>query len=690
MYKKLKMAGLMLLACTLTTAVGASLTTETASAKTVKAKKLKMKKKKVTVLTGNKTTLKVTVKPKNATLKWKSSKTKVAKVSKKGVVTGKKAGKATITVTSAKKKAKCKVTVKQKYSMKSVVARNSHVVRVTLSKAKKLSASNFVVQTKHNAVGAYNATLQVASVVNVGGKNLTYDLVLAHPEENDDFANELMEYDSINSLSNGEYVKATVKALNGVKSVESQVNLSSVPYNEYVTGIVNKPLVYYAYMGGNPVGAIKGLKLSGTLPSGLTAKAYAEAGCIVISGTPKSVVNGGYLTMSGKDETGRTISQRVYFYIGDANHIVTYVEAEGRTFLTNNNETKYYDINVVGGDTDNGFDVALNTQNNPYISLDDDYAQIRISSGDSVAKKYIAAGNYAPSYVITDNKGVKSAVTTVSLKGIAGVEVTGKITAGDGSAMEDASVRANFIDTKHEYYSSSMYAYPDYKTAVYSMVVVPSKLYSMRAYCDEVTQNAEYVEVGNARVTRNFVLPIYKVVFASPELKDISFSVKNAVTGNSISCYGGQMYLKKGSYTVDYVDYPDNDGFENTTVSVKGAFTVTGNMNNVPLTVNKVTTPYYDNMGTLTAGSAQNVDSSTYYWFTPAESGEYAISSTSEDEVEVDLYNVNDRYDEIDYGYTSVDGEYTTVSLNANQKYVLKFDSSASVTITKALEEPAE
>ena len=71
----------------------------------------------VTLNAGAKKTLKATVAPSNATSKkvtWKSSNTKVAKVSSKGVVTAVKAGTATITATTAdgsKKVAKCKVKV---------------------------------------------------------------------------------------------------------------------------------------------------------------------------------------------------------------------------------------------------------------------------------------------------------------------------------------------------------------------------------------------------------------------------------------------------------------------------------------------------------------------------------------------------------------------------------------------------
>jgi len=89
-------------------------------------------KKSITLTKGKKATLKTTVAVKNTKsskykkVTYKTSNKKVATVSKKGVITAKKTGKATITVTSTKnKKKKAKVTVK-------VVA--GKVTKVTLNK----------------------------------------------------------------------------------------------------------------------------------------------------------------------------------------------------------------------------------------------------------------------------------------------------------------------------------------------------------------------------------------------------------------------------------------------------------------------------------------------------------------------------------------------------------------------------
>ena len=80
--------------------------------KEVKAKKIRLNKKKVTLHAGETLKLKTKLKPAGSTakIKWKSSKKKVASVSKNGTVTARKKGKAVITAQLPNgKKAKFKV-----------------------------------------------------------------------------------------------------------------------------------------------------------------------------------------------------------------------------------------------------------------------------------------------------------------------------------------------------------------------------------------------------------------------------------------------------------------------------------------------------------------------------------------------------------------------------------------------------
>ncbi len=82
--------------------------------KKIATKKVTVDQKKVTLKKGKTCQLEVTVTPKNSQDKvtYKSSDSKIVSVSANGKITAKKKGKATITITSGKKKTTCKVTVK--------------------------------------------------------------------------------------------------------------------------------------------------------------------------------------------------------------------------------------------------------------------------------------------------------------------------------------------------------------------------------------------------------------------------------------------------------------------------------------------------------------------------------------------------------------------------------------------------
>ena len=119
--KKVKLRGLKnkkTATITVTSKLGAVITfTVKVQKKKVATKKILAPKSPVTLTVGQKLDLgPMLIKPVTTAdkLKFKTSKKKVATVSKKGVITAKKAGKATITIKSGKKVKKLKVVVKKK------------------------------------------------------------------------------------------------------------------------------------------------------------------------------------------------------------------------------------------------------------------------------------------------------------------------------------------------------------------------------------------------------------------------------------------------------------------------------------------------------------------------------------------------------------------------------------------------
>ena len=106
------------------------------SKKSSSVTKLTSNIRKATIGVREQVKLKVTVKPKSASVSYKSSNPKVAAVDKKGRITGKARGKATITVSAGKKKVKVTVTVKKAPASYAVMNGKKKVTLVNLKPRK--------------------------------------------------------------------------------------------------------------------------------------------------------------------------------------------------------------------------------------------------------------------------------------------------------------------------------------------------------------------------------------------------------------------------------------------------------------------------------------------------------------------------------------------------------------------------
>lgn len=694
MKRKLKTLGLVLLAFTLTTAVGVSVNTETASAaKKVNAKKLKLKKKKLSMKVGDKKTLKVTVKPKKATLKWKSNKKKIATVSKKGVVKAKKKGTATITVTSGKKKATCKITVKALYNVKAVEVVNSKVVRVTLNKAKKLGINDFALAKKSSADAKKMKTLTVASVNN--SKNKVYDLILAKNYD--------AEYDD-NEINDEDYVSVTIKKLNGLKTKETIYYASAVPKNSYLGGKTGSIIHENIYFSTTYKGYLSSVKVTG-LPAGLKAEAHNQF--VTIKGIPTAVSNGAQATITAKDELGKALTQKVLFYIGSDTQIVSYIPAEGRTILANNDSSEYFRVRSYGGSGSYQYSLVNNT--NKFISIDED-ADIRFASGiynDAGVREFLPAGRYSVAYSVADSNNT-NITTRGSLDVIAvnGVKLSGSVVASDNSPVGHAEVSMSFKDVNHTFYSNYLndYTLSEEQTdsvtkqkrskGSYELVVYPSQVYTLEADLDGAKSGVVNFNPGTANQVRNFILPIYKVVFASNvvDVKKLDFDIIG-VDGEGSKYYSEDAaYLKKGSYIVNDTDYINvENGFTTTTTNyqISANFTLSGNMT-VNLGVTKVdeTVSSEINSTPLEIGS-NSVARYSYYKFVPEEDGQYIFAA--DQKINVYVYDMNKVMlksciaEEKEGGYEAITNE-----LKKGTEYVIGFSDSGSVQLSKYVPAPAE
>lgn len=167
------------LALALSLSVGAGVTSDAAKKVTVKKVASVDKvtgKKKITLTKGKKATLKTTVtvtpnKAANKKVTYKTSNKKIATVSSKGVITAKKAGKATITVASkknSKKKAKVAVTVVTG-KVKKVTA-NKTATTLKVGATEKLSATVKTSGKKANKTLKWTSSNKSVATVGSAGK----------------------------------------------------------------------------------------------------------------------------------------------------------------------------------------------------------------------------------------------------------------------------------------------------------------------------------------------------------------------------------------------------------------------------------------------------------------------------------------------------------------------------------------
>lgn len=280
-------------------ATSVPMTTQTVSAaKKTAAKKAgkksskkssKKSKNTISLKVGSKKKLKVKGVSKKTKIKWKSSKKKVAAVSKKGVVKAKKAGTTKITAKYGKKKKVWTVKVTKKTAKKagvaSVAVLDGKTVRVNLTAAKALKASNFVVRKKADGSGQFAYALRVASVTKLSSK--VYEVSLATDDN--------IPYD-INYIEDGDYVQVTVSALPGNKSGQTQYCYTKNAEARYFTGVVGDKIERSVGFSQSHTGYLNSMKITG-VPNGLTAKMQGDY--FKLEGTLKTA-KGKYYDTYGK------------------------------------------------------------------------------------------------------------------------------------------------------------------------------------------------------------------------------------------------------------------------------------------------------------------------------------------------------------------------------------------------------
>lgn len=415
---------------------------------TVLSKKNKKKKAKITInvvkkvnsisieepksplYVGNSVTLKATVNPASGSYKkvtWSSSDKTVATVSSAGKVTGLKAGTVTIKATSvegSKKVGSIKLTVlaTNSVSIASVEVLSNNAVRVVLDKASKLTENQFVLEGRQYAFGTYNRKYTVAQMRNYEDK--TYDLTLT----------------SDYSINKDSFVRVTIAALpgNGVKTMEAQAIYvrNTRPLDEKWLGVVgdnwNKVVDLSDYCRGNI-----SYQVTGSIP-GITIKERNNQ--LLFNGTLTTVTVGTQLTVKATDETGSTVVQTIYAYVGNSTTIVG--KAEDVTILVGSEIGEKAFASAVGGSSQYVYSainlpagIKLNENTGEISGMATGVGEYKVQLTVTDKENEKRTSRCVATIRVTDQKKVVGTVVDTAQKPLAGVTIVCENVA-DGTIYE--------------------------------------------------------------------------------------------------------------------------------------------------------------------------------------------------------------------------------------------------------------
>lgn len=654
-------------------------------------KKVTISAKKATIGIGEKKTLKASVSPKGASkqIAWSSSKTKVATVSNKGVVTGKKKGTAVITAAAADgsgKKATCKVTVKNSVNMSGMDVQNAQTVTFSLDKAQALTMDKVIVKTKVYANGEYRNQLVLDNISTTDNKNYTV----------------VVNSDTRISVNN--FVQVSVPTLSGkVKSMEKEYTEQNCAFTDeevsrWTVGTYSKKSFSFGEGMGYSSYTITGL------PAGLTSEVKGDY--VYVKGTP-TAPGTTTATLSATDEKGNTLTKAIYFVIGSkdviagaglpdyalvANTDVNNVRAYAY-FTGGSGYYKYMIINDGGtGATISEYD-------------DDEYSYSYVCLSARVA----APGDYNIIVRATDDAG-RTCDVAVPVHVAQGISVAGLVKDASGNPIPNAHI--SFTNkNRADRFSQYSYAYTD-KDGAYGGTLSSGTYDIAASYHDdsEYSDNAKaynYLYKQDLTTTKSgfdISLPLYKVTLVStdpfyPLISANGYSNYTWYSNHEKLGSGNTLYLKNGTYAIESDEEAESgssltngdwfNGMTVTSMNYKMVGNVAVNNAAAQTSVSKSVVP----SETKTYPAAKDTtypayvdsyydlkDAGNYcaYYFVPTVTGKYSISNTDVSFYSMDGTKVTPTTEEWN--------DETIYELTADTKYIVgtgSYNSYDRFRITK-------
>ena len=529
--------------------------------------KVKLNKTKANLNVGKSLTLKTILSPKKPSNKgiiWKSSNTKVATVTSKGVVKAKKAGTVKITATAkdgSGKKATCKVTVKKAaivkpdnpapvipLSIQSMKIVQDDMMEVTFTKATALTAADFNVWAKRYENADYLKKYTVSQVTTTD--SITYKVYITG--------------DMV--FGKGLYIKVEVPKLKLSKEcvyMEDTYNVENSVTLSYKVGATVKDTRQRLGTG------YANYSISG-LPAGIQYEVTTEATKQVMefSGSPrKAGVYNSVLVY--EDEIGSKYRLTIRWIIYDENNLIVCDKEEGA--LNTNWSSLFAPVYAYGGSGSYTYEIIRAESdsailNNCKIVADLDKININATG--------IASGVYKIRIRVTDkNDATKTGMGTLTFTIVDAYYIRGIVRDANGDPIEqyrfsvvNKNKYAKYSDVKNGVQYSTltkdntyngMFYREDLESGTYDVTIsdrsgsVSQSIYNLTALPRREGQTSTDTDL---QMMFDVTLPVYKIKIemdpnAPEEVQGFTkFATWHDVAGSRYYNEGTKQYLPNGTY----------------------------------------------------------------------------------------------------------------------------------------------
>uniref|UniRef100_UPI003FEDF002 Ig-like domain-containing protein n=1 Tax=Coprococcus sp. TaxID=2049024 RepID=UPI003FEDF002 len=530
--------------------------------------KVKLNKTKANLNVGKSLTLKTTLSPKKPSNKgiiWKSSNTKIATVTSKGVVKAKKAGTVKITATAkdgSGKKATCKITVKKAavvkpdnpapvvpLSIQSMKIVQDDMMEVTFTKATALTAADFNVWAKRYENADYLKKYTVSQVTTTD--SITYKVYITG--------------DMV--FGKGLYIKVEIPKLQLSKEcvyMEETYNIENSVTLSYKVGATVKDTRQRLGTG------YANYSISG-LPAGIQYEVTTEATKRVMefSGSPrKAGVYNSVLVY--EDEIGSKYRLTIRWIIYDENNLIVCDKEEGA--LNTNWSSLFTPVYAYGGSGSYTYEIIRAESDGAILDnckIVDDLDKININATG------IASGVYKIRIRVTDkNDATKTGTGTLTFTIVDAYYIRGIVRDANGDPIEQycysiinknkyaeysntiSGVRYSTYNLSTKKYEGTFYD-EGLESGIYDITIsdrsgsVSQSIYNLTALPRREGQTSMDTDL---QMMFDVTLPVYKIKIemdpnAPEEVQGFTkFATWHDVAGSKYYNEGTTQYLPNGIY----------------------------------------------------------------------------------------------------------------------------------------------